>query len=249
MKTTTSVILVLLLVGGLFLFTSSKRPPNQVSSEDTVPLPPESEDTQQTEQTREPSPILPLSNPQVTMAIRTQSAAIYANEEERESLYSINNVREGIFAGLNYPVGIRRALATELPTGNPNLLPVIPKEVDREYSDRLQLITELTSMEAMDRTREWPSVKRTWKTAADMGIMAGFSFWPPDLESLLLEGVFFNAGPADKNRSEEYDSWSRDVKVLASNLIEANRKAADAIREKAIAQLRGRGWRLEGYDF
>ena len=222
MKTTTSVILILLLVGGLFLFTSSKRPPNQVSSEDTVPLPPESEDTQQNEQTREPSPILPLSNPQVTLAIRTQSAAIYANEEERENLYNINNV---------------------------NLLPVIPKEVDREYSDRLQLITELTSMEAMDRTREWSSVKRTWKTAADMGIMAGFSFWPPDLESLLLEGVFFNAGPADKNRSEEFDSWSRDVKVLAENLIEANRKAADAIREKAIAQLRGRGWRLEGYDF
>ena len=187
------------------MFTSSKRPPNQVSSEDTVPLPPESEDTQQTDQTREPSPILPLSNPQVTMAIRTQSAAIYANEEERENLYNVNNVREGVFAGLIYPVGIRRALATELPTGNPNLLP--------------------------------------------MGIMAGLSFWPPDLESLLLEGVFFNAGPADKNRSEEYDSWSRDVKVLAENLIEANRKAADAIREKAISQLRGRGWRLEGYDF
>jgi len=223
------------------------------SSFDLVPAPPlpapPTADAPGTETTAEPSPILPLTNPQVVAAIRTQTAAIYGNELEREVVYDAKSVRDGIFTGLLYRNGIRRALNSALPSGNANRIPVIPPTVDREYQDRLELITELTAMEEMDGRREWSEVQQTWRQAADMGAVAGFSFWPPDMVQLIDEGVFFVSGPADRNKSERYDSWSKDVKTLAANLMTANRKAEDAIRNKAIQQLRGRGWRLEGYDF
>lgn len=199
--------------------------------------------------TAEPTPILPLSDPQVSAAIRQRFTAIYNDESLRESIYDQENLREGVFSGLLYRIGIRRALTSSLPSGNPNRVPVIPSSVDTEYTDRLELISELETMDVMDRRRDWSEVQQIWRQASDMGAAAGFSFWPPDLLALLDEGLFFNAGTGDRNKSEEYDSWSKDVKQVAVNLIAANQKAEAAIRARAIQQLLAGGWRLEGFSF
>lgn len=193
------------------------------------------------------SPI-PLSDPQLQAAIKQKIKFIVRNDNLREAAYEAQGVRKGIFSGLQYGNGIRQALAASLPDGNPNNVPVIPVSYDRTYSDRLELIQNLQDYGRINDTVGTEAARQQWQSASDMGD-AGFSFWPPNMVQLIDQGAFFVSGPKDKDKSERYDSWSKDMKKLSENLLTANRKAGDALEQAAITQLIDDGWKIVGFSY
>jgi len=243
-----STIVGALLLVAVFVWYTRKNNAEQLPPVEPPPLPPAPNGGGDSETA--PAPILdPDSSPAIE-AINTRIVSIYRNDQTREDIYAANGVRNGIFDGIQYRQGMNAVLSAVLPDRNPLNIPVIPVDINREYQQRLTTLQDVNGYESITASSGDQVAKQTWANASDMG-SAGFTFWPsnPVIDGIMNQGLFFVSGPADRNQSERFDSFTTDLKRLAKNLNEANRKAGDALRLRAIQDLRSAGWRFVGFDF
>lgn len=243
----------LLLLAVLYWFITKRNQPEELPAAQAPPLPIAPPGSNGTTSTGSPStvPILDPDSSPALEAINNRVLSIYSNQSAREAVYTANQIRAGIFDGIRYRQGIIAVLSEVLPDRNPLNIPIIPPAINLEYQQRLKTLQEVNGYEAIVRNSSNDvSAKQTWANASDMG-SAGFSFWPakPVIDAIMNQGLFYVSGPADRNQSERFDSYTTDLKRLAKNIEEANRKAQDALRTKAIQDLRAAGWRFVGFDF
>lgn len=179
-------------------------------------------------------------------AINSRIEQLY-NSAERERVFSRNQTREGLFAGVNYRSGLRQALASVLPDGNPDQVPLIPATINPAYGQKLDFIQDLTSINDLDRTSYAGDINgalQVWKNALDLTTAGGPNFWPSNMVQLIEEGAFGQPGAADRNRSERYHAFAEDFRAFAKNLSAAIKKADNHLRNQAVSDLKAAGWNI-----
>lgn len=180
-------------------------------------------------------------------AVLARMKSIWNNAQSRETVISRSGLINRIYQGLSFPDGIKNAMAGIF--GSSSNIPLAPDTLETGYSRKVKEwktvpgFETLTSSNGGDPTEAFS----TWKNALYLQ-QEGLNFWPPNIEALIEAKQFGQIANGDRNRSERYDAFTKDMKVLGENIAYANGKLDEIVRDQAINDLRGAGWQFIGYD-
>lgn len=197
-----------------------------------------------------PEQVVPLdpSSTVVQEEVKARVRLLYANEQAREDAYERFGVRDDLFAGLQYRSGTRQAMAAITSSGVPEDLRIPPKDIERNFDSKLQLLIDTTDFETLDRTIGFDNALSTWQESADLSSVGGDNLWPGNIRDLIEQSAFGTPGGADRNRSERYRAFGYELQKMAENLREASRKAQSALEDRAYRDLVSAGWVIRGYN-
>lgn len=237
-----NILLVISIVGLLYFMYNkwkASKPADQQEAPPALP-PPAATTTAQTNTSQ--SAMLANSEPAAS-AIRSRVQQLY-NSTRREEIFSQNNTRELLYAGLSYRAGVRSVVAQQSPYGNADLFPIVPIQVNEQYRQRLLGVADLEGFEEMTSRGQFELAKTTWKNALNLEDVGGLNLWPENIMDILRAGLFFVSGKADKNMSERYDSYCKDMQTLCANAVRCIDKASNQFQNQAIVDLRDAGWNI-----
>jgi len=237
------IILVVAIAAAAYYFLKVRKPEAaaDVTTTPAPPAPPPPAPAPGTGSTGQ-LPTLAGDEPART-AILNRAKALY-NSAERENVFSRNNTRENIFSGLQYKAGVRSVLAQNLATGNAEQFPLIPDFINPAYLQRLEAAADLRGFEAMTQSGQFDLAVSLWRSTLDLSDVGGPNLWPTNIVQILDAGLFYVSGGADRNKSERYDSYCKDMAKLFSNAAAATRSAAAQFRAQAIEDLNRGGWKI-----
>jgi len=227
-----------------FWYWNEKRVKGMASKTDQDPAPPV---------LPPPSPTLPAATVAIKQISSSQEPAKTAiknrvnqlyNSSEREEIFSNNNTRENIFAGLQYKSGVRTVLSQVLQSGNPDQFPIIPTSIKPQYEQALARVSDLPTIETFEDSGQFNTGINLWKNALDFSAVGGANLWPSNINDLMSAGLFFVSGSRDSNMSERFDSYCRDMAVLCRNASVACRSSVSHFQARAMEDLNRGGWNI-----
>lgn len=231
------IVVAAILVTSFFVWRNREELP---SLEDAPPPP----QTGEPGSADENKPLLASEEPART-AIEARAIAIY-NSAKREQVFSRNNTRENVFAGLTYRSGVRTVLQQVLASGNADEVPIIPPIVNPQYAKRMEAVKDVPGFEDTTATGNFDLAIDLWRDALDFTSVGGPNLWPPNMEQLMAAGLFYRSHSGDRNMSERYDSYCKDMVILCRNIAAASRSADSQFRSQAIEDLNAAGWNIVG---
>lgn len=172
---------------------------------------------------------------------RMRELGLYASS--RQNIISQYGVLDNLLSGVTYRSGTNSVL--NLLFGNVLNTPLYPAS-NGAWTAQLNSIKDTQGFEELTANAGGnpATAFQVWQTV--LQLPDGRSFWYPGIEQLIDAGQFGKRGPADKNKSERYDAYTRDMQKVAENLLIASRKYEDALRQQAIQDLIGSGWKFTG---
>jgi len=174
-------------------------------------------------------------------AINARMKQIHPTDRGRQL---IAQSQQDPYTGLAWKTDFKNAMASIF--GNAYNVPVLPSVVDARYTQFLEGIKDQPKgIEELDRQGDFNRALQIWQNALDFG---EFSFWPANLAQQIEQGAFKASGPADKNRSQRYDVFSKDAQKFAANMLTLQRQYQEALKKAAIQDLRAKGWKFQGLD-
>lgn len=250
-RPTKYIIAAIVALVGFFAFRAYRRRKNDTSETPgsspapAAPAPP-AQPGPAADQPQQSAPIDANDEPAAT-AIKNRVRSLY-NSQEREQVYSINNTRQDLTNGLQYRSGITSVLSQVTPGG---LFPLIPRDVDPRFIQRLQAAQQLENFEELTRRGAFDLAQSLYRDAFDLSDVGGPNLWPhgpgqqdSQLLSWINAGLFGRPGRADTNKSERFSAYGEDLKVLAANAEQATRKAQQHLKARAIEDLKRAGWNI-----
>lgn len=176
-------------------------------------------------------------------AIRARMRELDLYGGSKQAVIGRYGVLENLLSGVQYRSGVNSVL--NLLFGNVLNVPLYPAS-NSAYTSQLQAIKDTQGFESLTSNAggNTATALQVWQTA--LQLPNGQTFWYPGIEQLIDAGQFGKRGPADKNKSERYDAYTRDMQKVAENLLIASRKYEDALRQQAITDLQSSGWKFTG---
>lgn len=180
-------------------------------------------------------------------AVKQRMKAIWANAAEREQIIERSGLINQVYQGLKYQSGIQNAIAGIF--GAASRIPLVPDSLEPSYSTRAKEWNSVPGFETLTASQGGDPTEAfsTWKAALNLRD-AGLNFWPPNISALIEAKEFGPINKGDRNRSEKYNEFTGDMRILGQNIAFANKKLDEFVKDKAIADLRGAGWNFLGYD-
>lgn len=86
------------------------------------------------------------------------------------------------------------------------------------------------------------------KIYADFTGVGGPLLFNESVKQDIEAGIYGDSGSADRDKSERYDKFEADLKILASNYLNMQENTEAALRVAAVEDLRSKGWKFFGYD-
>lgn len=225
-------------LGGIILFKDKSVQSNIAGSQsgeapDPAGIPAQSEET----------PTLSTEAGEGAELIKSRMKELFTYTGSRQGVIEKYGVLDTMFSGVEHKSGSNTVM--NLLFGNVFKVPLYPKSLYPSYTAQLQTIGQTQGFEEITASSgDINTAFSIWKNA--LQLPDGQTFWYDGIEQLLLSGSFGKPGPADKNLSERYDAYTRDMQKIAGNLEGASRKLDDALRQQAIADLRGAGYKFTG---
>lgn len=212
-------------------------PPNAVKPPGTTGNAPEATNTEEAK-------YYSLEAGEGAEAIRNRMNELFRYRDSRNKILERYGVLDPIFQGITYISGTNAVINTLF--GNVFNLPIYPKSIFPDYYAQLQAIQATEGFEKITSTAGIDSAFSTWRNA--LNFPTGETLWLENVMEILKTGAFGPHGKADKNWSERYDAYTGDMQKLAKNMAKASTSLEDALRQQAISDLRGAGWKFTGID-
>lgn len=178
-------------------------------------------------------------------AIQNRMRQIFNSAARRQSTIQASGAPGSLYTAMKYPEDMRAAMATVF--GSAAAVPIVPPSFEPAYIDRLDTWQSLPGFERTTRGSGIEKAFQIWRPALEFSDL-GVNFWPSQLPTLIEAGAFKSSGPADRDRSERYDAFTEDMKILGQNIIRASRDYEEFLKAEAIQDLRATGWAFVGYD-
>ena len=179
--------------------------------------------------------------------IEKRVKVLYKDRDELHRAIDESGVLDNLFSGLSYGSSMRLYLNQHF--GGLLNIPIIPPGVDRGgFTSQMDILAELPTFNDLERGDRWAQAESTYKGAATLA--DGRTFWNTELiRQMAIENEQFGSHTRpDRNRSNNVQNFAEDLKRLAPKLANGAVKVEKQLREQAITDLRGIGWKFSGYD-
>lgn len=179
--------------------------------------------------------------------VNARMRALWNNATERNTIIAGSGLTDRLYQGLQYPNGVKNAMAAIF--GSSSNVPLAPETLEPGYTRRVKEWKDVPGFESLTSSQggDPTTAFSTWKNALLLQDQ-GLNFWPPNIAALIEAKEFGEPSRGDKNRSERYDAFTKDMKALGQNIAFINTKLNEIVRDRAISDLRAAGWAFIGYD-
>lgn len=176
--------------------------------------------------------------------IKSRMKELFSFSGSRQSVLENYGILDGLFSGVEYRSGVNTVL--NLLFGNVFNVPIYPKSFYPAYAAQLETIVNTQGFEEITKNSggNTDTAFSIWRNV--LQLPDGQTLWFSNVDELIRAGIFGTPGPADKNLSERYDAYTRDMQTLSKNLLVSSRKIEDALRQQAISDLKASGYKFTG---
>lgn len=230
-------------VGAVYYSLSSKDQPPEAEGPPGAMEPP-SDQTGKTATGKNETSIYSMEAGPGAEAIRGRMKELFQYRDSKMKILQSYDILGQVFQGITYRSGVASVISALF--GNVYNLPVYPTSLQPDTVEKLKAVRDVESFEKITSTAGIDTAFSIWRSA--LNLPTGETLWLEQVMEILQTGGFGPHGKADKNWSERYDAYTKDMQTLAANLVKSSDKLNDALRQQAISDLRGKGWRFTGID-
>lgn len=229
------IVIALALLVAIYLLKDKVKA--QISKNTSQPLPPPDSAPDPAQTT-----LLETESGQGKSLIDNRMRQIFQNELATRDVIIKYNVPLPNRNGLNYPAGVAQVLND----AGEKEVPVVPAWAAPSYEAEIDNFIAQTDFEMITFNQGFESAEKTYQNAMAFDSVQ-FYPWTP-LKKAVVGNAFGRVKASDKDRSNDFNTATKDFKVLMNKVKDSNKKLGDAIKQQAIADLRAVGYKFKGFD-
>lgn len=225
---------VVLLIVGYFIFQKRKKGTLQDISLDI----PEPNPEQQTQ-------ILSTTGGEGLQLIENRKRQIFNSPALLEQLIDREEIKRGLYNNLSYKQSMKDYF--QATRNNSQDIPLIPRFIDPDFSRKAEETSAMKSFNELMAQYGYEGAKDRIQQGMDFNEW-GFDPYQTLLIDTLWTGGFGPINRRDRDRSDNFHRMFEDMKAFFGNIATATRKLDQSLEKQAIEDLRGSGYRFQGYD-